>query len=184
MIFSETRIPGAYLVEMERIEDERGWYARAWCRREFEEAGLDTPPVQINTMHNRKKGTLRGLHWQADPHAEDKLFRVTRGAMHDVIIDLRPDSDSYGEWLSVELSADVPRMLYVPGNFAQGYQTLEDDTEITYLTSSLYAPEYGRGLRYDDPSFDLDWPLPVSVITEKDRSWPDFVPVKPLRQRV
>ena len=123
------------------------------------------------------------MHWQADPHAENKLFRVIRGAIHDVIIDLRLGSETYGNWLSFELSADVPRMLYVPANFAQGYQTLADHTEVTYQTSAFYSPEHGRGLRYNDPTFDLDWPLPVQVITDKDRSWPDFVPEQPVGQR-
>jgi len=183
MIFSETSLPGAFIVEMERIEDERGYYARTWCQREFEEAGIaGSRPLQTNTMMNRRRGTLRGMHWQADPHAENKLFRVVRGVIHDVIIDLRPGSDTYGESFSVELSAEVPRLLYVPGNFAQGYQTLTDDTEISYQTSAFYSPEHGRGLRYDDPAFGLEWPLPVEVITDKDRSWPDFVPAQPLRK--
>jgi dTDP-4-dehydrorhamnose 3,5-epimerase len=184
MIFSETPLHGAYVVEMERIEDERGYYARTWCEREFEEAGIpESRPRQTNTMLNERKGTLRGMHWQADPQAENKLFRVTRGAIHDVIVDLRPGSETYGHWFSLELSADLPRLLYVPGNFAQGYQTLEDHTEVTYQTSAFYSPEHGRGFRYDDPAFALDWPLPVSVITEKDRSWPDFVPAQQLGGR-
>jgi dTDP-4-dehydrorhamnose 3,5-epimerase len=180
VIFIQTELPGAYLVELEPREDERGYNARTWCQREFEEAGLTDRFVQANTIYNRRRGTLRGMHYQVPPHAENKLFRVTRGAIHDVIIDLRPGSETYGRWLSVELSAAVPRMLYVPGNFAQGFQTLEDDTELAYQVSAFYAPGYERGLRHDDPAFDLDWPLPVSVISEKDRGWPDFVPAQPL----
>jgi dTDP-4-dehydrorhamnose 3,5-epimerase len=180
VIFIETEIPGAYLIELELSEDDRGYNARTWCRTEFEQAGLTAHVEQVNVIHNRHRGTLRGMHYQVPPHAESKVFRVTHGSMHDVIIDLRPGSETYGHWLSVRLSADVPRMLYVPQNFAQGFQSLEDHTEFTYLTSASYAPEYERGLRYDDPAFDLDWPLPVEVISDKDRSWPDFEPAQPL----
>jgi dTDP-4-dehydrorhamnose 3,5-epimerase len=174
VIFHELDLPGAFLIDLELREDERGYNARAWCQREFEEAGLTASIVQANVIYNRRRGTLRGMHYQAPPHAESKLFRVTRGAIHDVIIDLRPDSETHGQWLSVELTADVPRMLYVPETFAQGFQTLMDDTEITYQVSAFYAPEHERGLRYDDPAFDLDWPLPVEAISDKDRSWMDF----------
>jgi dTDP-4-dehydrorhamnose 3,5-epimerase len=184
VIFIETKLPGAYLIELEPTEDERGYNARTWCQREFEAHGLTARLVQANTIHNKRKGTLRGMHYQVPPHAESKLFRVTRGAIHDVIIDLRPGSETYGTWLSVTLAADDPRMLYVPENFAQGFQTLEDDTEISYQVSEFYAPEYERGLRYDDPAFDLDWPLEVTTISDKDRGWPEFSPVQPLRAGV
>jgi dTDP-4-dehydrorhamnose 3,5-epimerase len=180
LIFNATALPGAYIIELERVEDERGHNARTWCQREFEEAGLTARLVQANTIYNRRRGTLRGMHYQVPPHAESKLFRVTRGAIHDVIIDLRPGSDTYGQWQSFRLAAEEPVMLYVPENFAQGFQTLADDTEIAYQVSAFYAPEFERGLRHDDPAFDLDWPLAVEVISEKDRSWPDFVPVQPL----
>ena len=180
MIFHETSLPGAYLVELERIEDERGYNARSWCRREFEEMGITAHVEQVNTIHNARRGTLRGMHWQVAPATESKLFRVIRGAMHDVIIDLRPGSDTYGRWESFRLSADQPRLLYVPENFAQGFQTLEDDTDIIYQVSAAYSPEHGRGLRYDDPAFGLDWPLPVEVISDNDLSWPEFVPERPL----
>lgn len=176
MIFHPTSLPGAYVVELEPVADERGHNARTWCRREFEEMGLTAHVEQANTIYNPRQGTLRGMHYQVPPAAESKLFRVIRGAVHDVIIDLRPGSETYGEWESFLLSAAEPRLLYVPECFAQGFQTLEDHTEITYQVSAAYSPELGRGLRYDDPAFDLDWPLPVEVLSEKDRSWPDFVP--------
>lgn len=176
MIFRETQLAGAYLVELELKEDERGYNARTWCAREFEEAGLVARIAQSNTIFNERRGTLRGMHWQDPPLAEAKLFRVLRGAVHDVIIDLRPESATYGEWESFRLSADEPRLLYVPERFAQGFQALVDATEIAYQTSAPYSPEHGRGLRYDDPAFALDWPLPVTVISRKDRAWPDFQP--------
>jgi dTDP-4-dehydrorhamnose 3,5-epimerase len=178
--FVETSIPGAYVVELELIEDERGYNARTWCQSEFEAAGLTTELSQINSIFNRRKGTLRGMHYQVPPRAESKLFRVISGAIHDVIIDLRPGSETYGRWESFRLAAGEPRLLYVPEQFAQGFQTLEDDTELIYQVSAPFSPEHGRGLRYDDPAFELDWPLPVEVISEKDRSWPDFVPETPL----
>jgi dTDP-4-dehydrorhamnose 3,5-epimerase len=180
--FVETALPGAYIVELEPVEDERGYNARTWCRREFEEMGLTAHVEQANTIHNARRGTLRGMHYQVPPRAESKLFRVIQGAVHDVIIDLRPGSETYGEWASFRLSADQPRLLYVPECFAQGFQTLADDTEIAYQVSAPYSPEHGRGLRYDDPAFDLDWPLPVEVISDKDRSWPDFTGLEPLRE--
>ena len=183
MIFHETNLPGAYLIELELIEDERGHNARTWCEREFEEMGLTPHLTQSNTIFNRHRGTIRGLHWQVGPLADARLFRVIHGAVHDVIADLREGSDTYGDWESFRLSADEPRLLYVPECFAQGLQTLEDDTEIIYQVSTPYTPEYGRGMRFDDPAFAFDWPLPVSVISEKDRSWPDFVPAQPLRSR-
>lgn len=183
MIFHETSLPGAYLIELERIEDERGHNARTWCEREFEEMGLTPHLTQSNIIYNRHRGTVRGLHWQVGALADARLFSVIRGAVHDVIADLREGSDTYGEWESFRLSADEPRLLYVPECFAQGLQSLEDDTEIIYQVSTPYTPEHGQGLRFDDPAFDFDWPLAVSVISEKDRSWPDFVPSQPLRSR-
>jgi len=180
VIFHETPLPGAYVLELEKIEDERGHNARTWCRSEFEEVGLTACVEQANTIYNRHEGTLRGMHWQAPPRAESKFFRVISGAIHDVIIDLRPGSETYGRWTSFRLSADEPLLLYVPEQFAQGFQTLEDDTELTYQVSAPYSPEHGRGLRYDDPAFDLDWPLPVSAISEKDLGWPDFAPAQAL----
>jgi len=180
VIFHEASIPGAYLIDLELREDHRGYNARAWCQQELEEQGLTARIAQSNVLYNRRRGTLRGMHYQAPPAAEAKIFRVTRGAIHDVIVDLRPGSATYGRSEWVRLSADVPRMLYVPECFGQGFQTLEDDTELAYHTSAYYAPEAERGFRYDDPAFGLAWPLPVEVISEKDRSWPDFVPTQPL----
>jgi dTDP-4-dehydrorhamnose 3,5-epimerase len=174
MIFRATSLPGAYLVDLELREDERGFNARAWCAREFEEQGLAATIAQVNVLHNRRRGTLRGMHYQTPPHAEAKLFRVTHGAVHDVIVDMRPDSDTYGRSEAFRLSADVPTMLYVPETFAQGFQTLADDTGLVYFTSAFYTPEAERGFRHDDPTFGLEWPLPVEVISAKDRSWPDF----------
>ena len=174
MRFEETALPGAYLIDLELIEDERGYNTRTWCAREFATIGVTAPPVQTNAIYNRHAGTLRGMHYQAPPNEESKLFRVVRGALHDVIIDLREDSPTYGEWQSFRLSAETPRMLYVPAIVAQGFQTLEDHTELVYQVTAPYSADHGRGLRYDDPAFGLDWPLPVSVISEKDSSWPDF----------
>jgi len=184
VIFHETSIPGAYVIELELREDERGYNARMWCQREFDEHGLTARIVQSNALYNRRRGTLRGMHYQAAPHAEAKVFRVIRGAVYDVIVDLRPESEAYGRWESFHLSADVPRMLYVPETCGQGFQTLEDDTELAYHTSAFYTPDSERGFRYDDPAFGIAWPLPVQVISEKDKAWPDFVPVQPLPERV
>jgi dTDP-4-dehydrorhamnose 3,5-epimerase len=173
MIFHETSIPGAHLVELERREDDRGFNARAWCAREVEEQGLTARIAQVNLLGNRQRSTLRGMHYQAPPFEEAKLFRVTSGAVHDVIVDVRQGSATYGRWEAFRLSADAPTMLYVPEGVAQGFQTLEDDTGLIYMTSAFYAPEAERGFRYDDPAFGIEWPLPVEVISEKDRSWPD-----------
>jgi dTDP-4-dehydrorhamnose 3,5-epimerase len=183
VIFLETSIPGAYLIDLELREDDRGYNARTWCQREFEEHGLTARIAQANALYNRRRGTLRGMHYQAPPHAEAKVFHVIRGAIHDVIVDLRPGSETYGRSESFRLAAERPRMLYVPESFGQGFQTLEDHTELVYYTSAFHAPEFERGFRYDDPAFKLAWPLPVEVISEKDRSWPDLVPAQPLRER-
>ena len=176
MIFSETRLPGAFIIDLERIEDHRGFFARAFCQDEFEAFGLETSFVQANLSYNWRQGTIRGLHYQESPFAEDKLFRCTRGSILDVIVDLRPDSPTYREWISVELSADNRRTLYVPKGFATGYQALEDDTEALYMVSHSYVPEAERGIRWDDPTFSIAWPQSDHVeISEKDGSWPDFV---------
>lgn len=172
MIFEKTKLRDAYLIEIEKRSDQRGFFARMWCRKEFEEHGLASQVVQTNISYNVKKGTIRGMHFQIDPYQETKLVRCTRGAIYDVIIDLRRDSPTYGEWTGVELSADNYRMLYVPKNFAHGYQTLADDTEVAYQVTEFYTPGAERGLRHDDPVFGIVWPLPVSFISDKDRSWP------------
>lgn len=174
MIFRETHLPGAYMVQMERNADERGFNARLWCRRELEEAGLETRLNQSNVVVSGRRGTMRGLHYQRAPHAETKLFRCTRGAFYDVIIDLRPDSPTFKQWLGVELRPESYELLYVPEGFAQGTLSLEDDSELTYHVSEFYAPGHEGGVRFDDPAFGIEWPIDVSVISEKDRSWPSF----------
>jgi dTDP-4-dehydrorhamnose 3,5-epimerase len=174
MVFVETELKGAFLIRLDKIEDERGFNARLWCAGEFEAHGLMPRVVQTNIIYNRRKGTLRGLHYQEPPFAECKLFRCIKGAMHDVIIDLRRESPTYRKSLAVELSAARYELLYVPERFAQGFQTLEDDTELIYQVSQFYTPASGHGIRYDDPAFSIEWPLDVSVISAQDRAWPDF----------
>lgn len=174
MIFTETGLPGAYVVGIKRIEDDRGFFARGWCRQEFEAAGLNPDLVQINLARSLKQGTLRGLHYQEAPHAEAKLARCTKGAIFDVLVDLRPDSPTFKRWFGLELTADNHQMLYVPEGFAHGYETLTDDAEMCYHTSRFYAASAARGVRYDDPAFGIAWPLAVSVISDADRRWADF----------
>ncbi len=174
MIFSPTELKGAYLVGLQRIEDARGFFARGWCRKEFTEQGLNPDLAQLNLAFSHRRGTLRGLHFQVAPHAEAKLVRCTRGALYDVIIDLRPGSPTFRRWLGVELTADNRQMLYVPEGFAHGYQTLADETEMYYQTTEFYVPQAARGVRYNDPAFAVKWPLPVAVISEADQKWPDF----------
>jgi dTDP-4-dehydrorhamnose 3,5-epimerase len=175
VIFSQTALPGAYVIELERREDERGFFARAWCAEEFAEHGLATTLVQANLSFNTHKGTLRGMHFQVQPHAEAKLVRCTRGAIYDVIIDLRADSPTYKRWFGVELDAESRRAMYVPEGFAHGYQTLVPNTETFYQVSEFYAPDAERGVRWDDPAFAIDWPDPAgALLSDKDRGWPDF----------
>jgi dTDP-4-dehydrorhamnose 3,5-epimerase len=175
MKFVETRLKNAFIVEAERFEDERGYFARNWTHREFEAAGLDTRLVECNTSFNRRKGTLRGMHYQEAPHEQVKLVRCIRGAIYDVIIDLRPASTSFKQWLAVELSADNARMLYVPVGFAHGFQTLADDTEVAYQMSSYFEPESGRGIRWNDPAFGIEWPeTDQRIMISRDREYPDF----------
>jgi dTDP-4-dehydrorhamnose 3,5-epimerase len=172
MIFHELPLGGAYLVELEPHSDDRGSFARAWCREEFRAQGLATDFVQGNVSVNPEVGTLRGLHFQHAPHKEVKLVRCVRGAIFDVIVDVRKDSPTYLQWVGVELSPEALRMLYVPEDFAHGFQTLQPDSEVNYLVSAAYAPGAGAGLRYDDPELGVDWPLPVSRISVQDRQWP------------
>jgi dTDP-4-dehydrorhamnose 3,5-epimerase len=174
MKFTETKLKGAYIIDIEKIADARGFFARAWCQTDFEKHGLNPRLVQVNVAFNHKKGTLRGMHFQRAPNQECKLIRCTRGAIYDVIVDLRKDSPTYRQWIGVELRPDNYRMLFVPEDFAHGYQTLEDDTEVTYQVSQFYAPKSEGGARYNDPAFGIRWPLEVSVISEKDKSWPDW----------
>lgn len=174
MIFRETPLAGAWVLEPERFEDERGFFARTWCRREFEAHGLDPSIAQCSVSFNHRRGTLRGLHFQAAPHEEIKLVRVTRGAIWDVIVDVRPGSPTFRQHFSVVLSAEARNELYIPKGTAHGFQTLEDETEVFYQISEFYAPESARGYRWDDPSFAIPWPEPVTVISEKDRNLPLF----------
>lgn len=174
MVFTESKLKGAYIIELGKIEDERGFFARAWCRKEFEAKGLTRRVVQTNVSFNKKKGTLRGMHCQLHPYEESKLVRCTRGSIYDVIIDLRPHSTSFKQWIGVELTAENYNMLYVPEGFAHGFQTLEDNTEVTYQVSQFYTPGAESGVRYDDPVFGIYWPLDVQVISEKDESWADY----------
>jgi dTDP-4-dehydrorhamnose 3,5-epimerase len=175
VIFRTTELPGAVLVELEPRDDERGFFARFFCRREFAEHGLELEVAQANVAFNRRRGTLRGLHYQAPPHEEAKLVRCVRGALHDVVVDLRPGSPTFRQWLAVELTAENGRMLYVPAGFAHGYQTLVDETEALYLHSAFHAPEAERGVRWDDPAFGIDWPgVDRRVLSAKDQAWPDF----------
>ena len=178
MKFTETRLQGAYLVQPEPLPDERGFFARTWCVREFGSFGLETRLVQCNISYNRRKGTLRGMHYQVPPFEEDKLVRCVRGAVHDVIIDLRRNSETFGKHIGVTLSAENRSMLHIPKGFAHGFLTLEDDTEVHYQMSEFYAPECAKGFRWDDPAFGIDWPGEVRIISEKDRSYPDFEPGK------
>jgi dTDP-4-dehydrorhamnose 3,5-epimerase len=174
MIFNETPISGAYLIEPKKIEDHRGYFTRIWCENELKQHGLKTELAQANAGFSRKKGTLRGLHFQADPNAEVKLVRCTRGAMFDVIVDLRPFSPSYKKWFGTELSEENSRQLYVPEGCAQGYITLMDDTEMCYQTSQFYRPESASGVRFDDPEFGIVWPVSATTISDQDGAWPNW----------
>lgn len=173
MRFRATGIAGAFVVDMEKIEDERGFFGRSWCTREFADHGLNPALVQANISYNRHKKTLRGMHYQRAPHGEAKLVRCTRGALYDVILDLRPDSATLGRWLAFELTRDNYRMLYIPDGCAHGFQTLEDSTEIVYQHSEFYAPQSATGVMWDDPAFGIEWPYPDEpILSPKDASWP------------
>ena len=171
MIFTETKLKGAYIIELERREDSRGFFARGFCQNEFRAHGLKPTVAQGNIASNIKAGTLRGMHFQYPPAAESKLVRCTRGAIYDIIVDLRPESSTYLQHIGVELNEDNQRALYVPERFAHGYQTLTDKTDTSYLVGEFYTPDAEGGLLYDDPSLKLNWPLPVSVISEKDQKF-------------
>jgi dTDP-4-dehydrorhamnose 3,5-epimerase len=175
MIFTETDLKGAFLIDLAPHADRRGFFARSWCQKEFAERGLNPAVVQCNISYNAKKGTLRGMHLQEDPFMEAKLVRCTRGSLFDVIIDLRRGSPTYLRWFGVTLTAKNRWALYVPEGFAHGFLTLEDETEVFYQMSEFYAPECARGYRWNDPVFGIEWPIPVSVIAEKDALLPDFV---------
>ena len=171
MIFTETKLKGAFIIDIQRLEDDRGFFARAFCQREFEDHGLKPVIAQANIAFNHARGTLRGMHFQYPPAAETKLVRCTRGKILDIIVDLRPESETYLQHVAVELGEDNFRALYVPERFAHGYQVLEDNTETNYQVGEFYTPGVEGGLMYDDPRLGLEWPLPVSVISEKDQSW-------------
>jgi dTDP-4-dehydrorhamnose 3,5-epimerase len=174
MIFTETPIAGAYVVEVERMEDDRGFFARTWCQREFEGHGLNSRLVQCSLSFSRRKGTLRGMHYQAPPHAEAKLVRCTAGAVYDAIVDLRPGSKSFRQWFGIELTADNRRALFIPEGLAHGFLTLADQTEVFYQMSEFYTPGGARGVRWNDPAFGIQWPAAVAVISPRDAAYPDF----------
>jgi dTDP-4-dehydrorhamnose 3,5-epimerase len=174
MIFEGTELPGVVAITFELQSDHRGFFARSWCQREFAAHGLNPRLVQCNISFNQHKGTLRGMHYQAAPNAEAKLVRCTRGAIYDVVLDVRPESPTYKQWIAVELDAENRNMLYVPEGCAHGFLTLEDETEVFYQMSEFYAPGAGRGVRWNDPAFQISWPISVKVISERDRDYPDF----------
>lgn len=176
MIFIESKLKGAFVIEIEKLGDERGFFGRAWCKAEFESHGLNPNLVQSNISHNKRKATLRGLHYQVSPHKEAKLVRCTKGAICDVIVDLRPSSVTYKKWLAVELTESNHKMIYVPEGFAHGYQTLADNTEVFYHVSQFYDSGSERGLRWNDPALGIVWPLPLKVISKKDASHPFLEP--------
>ena len=172
MIYTETTLPGAYILDLQKIEDSRGFFAYLFESREMAERGLSTGTVQMKLSYNVRKGTLRGLHLQRPPSAETKLVRCIRGAVYDLIVDLREESPTYLKHFAVELTADNHRALYVPKRFAHGYQTLVDDSEVMYQVDEFYAPQHESGLRYDDPALKIEWPLPVTDVSAKDAAWP------------
>jgi dTDP-4-dehydrorhamnose 3,5-epimerase len=175
MIFRETALNGCIVIELDRRTDERGFFARSFCREEFGNHGLNPNVSQCNVSFNFRAGTLRGLHYQAVPHAEAKLIRCTRGAIFDVVVDLREDSPTFTKHFAITLSADSRTMLYVPEGFAHGFQTLEDETEVFYQMSHAYFPEAARGVRWNDSAFKIKWPRPNPIMNDRDRTYPDFV---------
>lgn len=176
MIFTETVLKGAFIIEPELVKDERGMFARTWCQKEFEAQGLKVTWVQSSISVNRRKGTFRGMHFQVAPYEEVKLVRCTMGAIYDVIVDMRHESPTYCQYLGVTLSAENHRALYIPERFAHGFVTLSDESEVSYHMSEFYTPSSARGFRWDDPTFHIEWPETITVMSEKDRSWPTFAP--------
>jgi dTDP-4-dehydrorhamnose 3,5-epimerase len=175
MNFTETGFKDLFVVELNKIGDERGFFARAWCEKEFAEKNLTSRMLQANTSYSKDKGTLRGLHYQVSPDEEAKLIRCIKGAIFDAAVDLRPESKTYKKWFGIDLTESNRKMLFIPEGFAHGYQTLVEDTETFYMSSAFYAPEAERGLRWDDPAIGINWPLTEELnITEKDRSWVDI----------
>jgi dTDP-4-dehydrorhamnose 3,5-epimerase len=182
MIFHETKLAGAYIVELERRQDLRGFFARAFCGEELRQHGVDFQAVQANLSHTDRKGTIRGMHYQGPPVSETKFIRCVHGAVWDVIIDMRPDSPTYRQHIGVELSAENGLAIYVPDLFAHGNQALTDDAELLYLMGGVYTPGHERGVRFDDPAIGIEWPLPVGVVDEKDSRWPLLEPAAPLEK--
>jgi dTDP-4-dehydrorhamnose 3,5-epimerase len=176
MRFEPLSIPGAFLIGLERFEDERGFFARSFCRREFELHGLTPVAVQCSLSWNRRRGTLRGIHFQRDPLPEAKLVRCTRGAVYDVVLDLRSNSSAYRQWVAVELGAESRNAVYVPGGCGHGFQTLSDDTELFYQMSEFYDPALASGVRWNDPAFGIRWPVDRPIMSERDAAYPDFQP--------
>ncbi len=174
MKFHATKLPGVFEIHLEPMRDERGFFARTWCRSEFHEHGLESALVQCNISFNTRKGTLRGMHYQAAPFVETKLVRCTQGAICDVVLDLRPQSPTFKEWIAVTLTAESRNMVYVPKGCAHGFLTLQDETEVFYQMSEIYNAESARGVRWNDPSFGIAWPEKVEVISDRDRNYPDF----------
>ena len=176
MIFKETRLKRAFIIELEKLVDERGFFARSWCQKEFEAHGLNPNLVQCNISFNERKGTLRGMHYQDAPFPEAKVVRCTQGAIYDVVVDLRCDSPDFRRWVGLTLTASERNMVYVPPGFGHGFVTLEDRSEVFYQMSEFYHPELSRGVRWNDPAFQIAWPEKVEVISDRDRSYPDFEP--------
>jgi dTDP-4-dehydrorhamnose 3,5-epimerase len=177
MIFTETKLQGAFIIDLQKHVDERGFFARTWCQNEFATYGLNATPVQCNMSFNAKRGTLRGLHYQVAPYEETKLVRCTKGAIFDVIVDLRPDSATYMQWLGIELSNANRQMLFVSEGFAHGFQTLQDDSEVFYQVSQSHQPDAERGVRWNDPAFGIEWPEDIPcIMSVRDQRWPDYTP--------
>ena len=174
MIFEETKLKGAFIIDVKRLEDERGFFGRIWCKKEFEEHGLNANAVQANVSYNKLKGTLRGMHFQTPPYSETKTVRCTAGAIYDVIVDIRPDSPTFKQWVGVELTEENFRMLYVPEGFAHGFITLTDHASVHYMVTEFYTPGAEGGLRYNDPAFNIVWPIQPLVVSDKDRNHPLF----------
>ena len=175
MIFEELKLAGSFLIRPEKLEDDRGFFALTWSVEQFARHGLETRLVECNISFNRRPGTLRGMHYQAAPREQAKVVRCTAGAIYDCIIDLRAGSPTFKQWTAAELTADNRQMLYVPKGFAHGFQTLQDNSEVFYQMSDIYVPECGRGVRWDDPAFNIHWPQPASVMAKRDEAYPDFV---------
>jgi len=175
MIFTETKLKGSYIIELEKIEDDRGFFSRSFCEREFDEKSINSKYVQGNISFNNRSGTLRGMHYQSKPYEEVKLVSCTKGKIYDVIVDLRPESETFRQWISVELTDENRKIIYIPKSFAHGFITLVDNAEVMYRMSEFFVEGYGNGVRWDDPAFAIQWPLKIEVISDRDRNYPDFV---------